>query len=161
MKKWMKNFMVLSFLLTMIVVGTISRAEAAGFGHRSGEALSLISSLDLSPDEQTALKSALSSYGPAVKAAWQQLRAARKQLKTDMGTTPPDASQIAADSTALATAKAQLKAAAAQLNNALLSALTPEHLQQLKAQLTAQFQSGLDARTGRLLANYARHLEKQ
>jgi hypothetical protein len=161
MKKWMKNFTVLSFLLAMIVAGVVCSSEAAGFGHRSGGALNLISSLDLSSQEQAALTSALSANGPAVKTAWQQLHAAKKQMKTDTGTTPPDGSKLAADATALTAAKVQLKAAHAQLNSALSAALTPEHLQQLKAQLTAQFQSRLDAKTGRVLANYARYLKKQ
>ena len=161
MKKWMKNFMVLSFLLAMIVAGGICSSEAAGFGHRSDGALKLMSSLDLSAQEQVALKSALSTYGPAVKTAWQQLRAAKEQMKTDTEATSPDSSQVVADGTALATAKAQLKAARAQLNTALLAALTPEHLQQLKAKLTAQFQSRLDSKTGRALANYARYLDTQ
>jgi len=161
MKKLMKNFVVLSFLLAMIVAGGVRSAEAAGFGHRSDGALKLMSSLELSTQEQEALKSALSTYGPAVKTAWQQLRAAKQQMKTDTGTTSPDGSQVVADSTALAAAKAQLKAARAQLSSALLAALTPDNLQLLKAQLTAQFQSRLDARTGRVLANYARSLDKQ
>jgi len=161
MKKWMKTFIVLSFVLAMIVAGGVCSSEAAGFGHRSDGALKLISSLDLSPQEQAALKSALSTYGPAVKTAWQQLRAAREQMKTDMEATSADGSQVAADGSALAAAKAQLKAARVQLNSALLAALTPEHLQQLQEQLTAQFQSRLDAKTGRVLAHYARSLEKQ
>jgi hypothetical protein len=161
MKNWMKNFVVLSFLLAMIVAGGICSSEAAGFGHRSGDALNLISSLDLSAKEQADLKSALSSCGPAVKTAWQNLRAAKEQMKTDMETTSPDGSQLAADGTALATFKAQLKAARARLNSALFAALTPDHLQQLQKQLTDQFNSRLDAKTGHLLANYARSLEKQ
>jgi hypothetical protein len=161
MKTWMKNFAVVFFVLAMIVAGGICSAEAAGFGHRSDGALNLISSLDLSAQEQEALKTALSTYGPAVKTAWQQLRAVRKQMKTDTGTASPDGSQVAADGTALAAAKAQLEAALTQMNAALFAALAPEHLQQLKEELTAQFQSRLDAKTGRVLANYARHLDKQ
>lgn len=161
MKNWMKNFTVLFFLLAIIVAGGVRSAEAAGFGHRSDGALKLMSSLDLSEQEQEALKSALSTYGPAVKTAWQQLRAAKEQMKTDTEATSPDSSQVATDGTALAAAKAQLKAALSQLNTALLAALTPEHLQQLKEQLTAHFQSRLDAKTGRVLASYARSLEKQ
>ena len=161
MKKLMKNFVVLSFLLAMVVAGGVRSSEAAGFGHRSDGALKLMSSLDLSQQEQEALKSALSTYGPAVKTAWQQLRAAKRQMKTDTVTTSPDGAQVVADGTALAAAKAQLKAARAQLNSALLATLTPEHLQQLQAQLTAQFQSRLDSKTGRVLANYARSLDKQ
>lgn len=161
MKTWMKNFAVVFFVLAMMVAGGICSAEVAGFGHRSDGALNLISSLDLSAQEQGALKAALSTYGPAVKTAWQGLRAARKQMKTDTGTASPDGSQVADGGTALAAAKAQLEAAIAQLNTALFTALTPEHLQQLKAELTAQFQSRVDAKTGRVLARYARHLEKQ
>jgi Heavy-metal resistance len=162
MKKWMKNSGVLSFLLAVIVTGGVWSAEADGFGHRSdAAALEMMSSLGLSEAEQAALTSALSTYGPAVKTAWQQLRAAREQMKTDTETTSPDGSQVATDGTALASAKAQLKAARAQLNSALLAALTPDHLRQLKAQLTAQFQSRLDENTGRVLANHARSLEKQ
>jgi len=161
MKKLMKNFVVLSFLLAMVVARGVRSSEAAGFCHRSDGALKLMSSLDLSQQEQEALKSALSTYGPAVKTAWQQLRAAKRQMKTDTGTTSPDGAQVVADGTALAAAKAQLKAARAQLNSALLATLTPEHLQQLQAQLTAQFQSRLDSKTGRVLANYARSLDKQ
>jgi Heavy-metal resistance len=162
MKKWMKNFTVLSFLLAVIVAGGVCSAEAAGFGYRSNEAaLEMMSSPGLSDAEQAALTSALSTYGPAVKTAWQKLRAAREQMKADTETTSPDGSQVATDGTALASAKAQLKAARAQLDSALLAALTPEHLQQLKAQLTAQFQSRLDSKNSHILANYARYLEKQ
>jgi Heavy-metal resistance len=162
MKKWMKNSGVLSFLLTVIVAGGVCIAEAAGFGHRSdAAALEMMSSLGLSADEQGKLQIALSSYGPAVKTAWQQLRAAKEQMKTDTEATSPDGSQVATDGIAPATAKAQLKAARAQLNSALLAALTPDHLRQLKAQLTAQFQSRLDAKTSRVLANYVGYLNKQ
>lgn len=161
MKKWIKNITVLSFLLAIIVVGGVTNSEAAGFGHKSGGALKLISSLNLDATEQGNLKSALTTNGPVVKTAWQNLRAAKKQLNTDIKATTPDGSQLAADAAAVAAAKAQLKAARTQLNSALLAALTPAHLQQLQAQLTAQFQRRLDAKTGHLLFKYTRHLEKQ
>ncbi|HET6515701.1 MAG TPA: hypothetical protein VFG09_11125 [Thermodesulfovibrionales bacterium] len=151
MKTWMKIVTVLSLVLAMIVAGRICSSEAAGFGHRSGSAVNLVSSLDLSAQEQAALKSALATYGPAVKTAWRQLRAAKEESKATTST----------DNTALVSAMAQLKAARAQLDSALLAALTPEHLQKLQEQLTAQFQSRLDAKTGHILANYARHLERQ
>ena len=156
MKEWLKNLTVLSLLLVVIAAGGVYKADAAGFwhGHRSGADVSLISTLDLSAQEQAALKSALVTYGSAVKTAWQQLRTAKEQAKTGTGTTSQDG-------TALAAAKAQLEAARAQLDSALFAALTPEHLQQLQAQLTAKFQSRLDAKTGRVLAEYARQLEKQ
>ena len=161
MKKGIIAFMVLSVLLAAIVAGGVSSSQAARLDHRSGCALKIMSSLDLDAKEQGSLKSALSTYVPAVKTAWQNLRAKKKQLDTDLETTTPDGSQLAADAAAVAGAKAQLKAARTQLNGALLAALTPAHLQQLQAQLTAEFQSSLDAKTGRLLSAYTRHLEKQ
>jgi hypothetical protein len=161
MKKGIIALTVLAVLLTVIVAGGVSNSEAARFGHRSGVALKLMSSLDLDAKEQGSLKSALSTYGPAVKTAWQNFRTAKKQMTTDLKATAPAGSQLAADAVAIANAKAQLKAARSQLNSALSAALTPAHLQQLQAQLTAQFQSRLNAKTGRLLSEYARHLEKQ
>jgi hypothetical protein len=161
MKKWIKNITVLLFLLAVIVAAGVCDSQAARYGHRSGDALKLISSLDLDTKEQGSLKSAVSTYGPAVKTAWQNLRAKKKQLNTDIKATTPVGSQLAADAAAVANAKAQLKAARTQLNSALFAALTPAHLQQLQAQLTAEFQSRLDAKTGRLLFEYTRHLEKQ
>lgn len=165
MKIWVKNLTVLSFLLTMIVAGGVCNSQAADFGHRfgqrSGADLKLISSLNLTTDEQAALKSALSSNGPALKTAWQQVHAAKKQLRTDLNATSPDGATLAADAAAVATAKAQLKGARAQLNSALLAALTPDHVQQLQAELTARFQSRLNAKTGHLLMSYTRTLEKQ
>jgi hypothetical protein len=163
MKKWIKNITVLSFLLAVIVAGGVYTSEAAGFGHghRSGADMKIIASLGLSSDEQTALTAALSKYGPAVKTAMQAFHAAKKQMNTDLKATAPAGSQLAADAVTIANAKAQLKAARSQLNSALSAALTPAHLQQIQAQLTAQFQSRLDAKTGRLLSEYARHLEKQ
>jgi predicted Zn-dependent protease len=163
MKKWIKNITVLSFLLAVIVVGGVCTSEAAGFGHghRSGADMKIIASLGLSSDEQTALTAALSNYGPAVKTAMQAFHAAKKQMNMDLKATTPDGSRLADDATKLATAKGQLKTARTQLNSALLAALTQPHLQQLQAQLTAQFQSRLDAKTDRLLFEYTRHLKKQ
>lgn len=161
MKKVIMAFTVLAVLLAVIVADGVSNSEAARFGHRSGDALKLMSSLDLNATEQGALKTALTAYAPAVKTAWQNFRAAKKQLNTDLKATTPAGSQLAADAAAVAGAKAQLKAAHTQLNGALFAALTPAHLQQLQAQLTAEFQKRLDAKTGRLLFEYTRHLEKQ
>lgn len=163
MKKWLRNLSVLSLLLFVITAGVVCKADAAGFGHghRSGADMKIIASLGLSSDEQTALTAALLTNGPSVKAAMQAFHAARKRLHTDLQATPPVGSDLAADATALATAKGQLKDARTLLNRALSGALTPAHQQQVQAQLTAQFQSGLDAKTGRLLFEYTRHLEKQ
>jgi hypothetical protein len=161
MKKLLKNLSVLSLLLGVIVVGGVCKADAAGSGHRFGENMELIASLDLSLEEQTALTTALSTHGPAVKTAMQEYRAAKKQLKTDLQATPPAGSLLAADAAALASAKARLNAARAPLDSALTAALTPAHLQQLQAALTAQFQSRLDKKTDRLLFGYAMHLKKQ
>jgi len=161
MKRGIITLTVLAVLLAVIVAVGVSNSEAARFGHRSGADLKLISSLDLDATEQGSLKSAMSTYGPAVKTAMQNFRTAKKQLNTDLKATTPDGSQLAADTATLASAKAQLKAARAQLNSALSAALTPAHLQQLQAQLTAEFQKRLDAKTGRLLSEYTRHLEKQ
>ncbi len=144
----------------MVAVG-VSNSEAAHFGHRSGADLKLMSSLALDDTEQTALKTAVSTYGPAVKTAMQNFHAAKKQLNMDLKATTPDGSKLSADAATVAGAKAQLKAARTQLNSALSAALTPAHLQQLQAQLTAEFQKRLDAKTSRLLFEYTRHLEKQ
>lgn len=162
MGKWLKNLVVLSFVLAVMIAG-VSNVNAAGYehGHRFGADMKLIDALGLSSEEQTALTNALSTYGPAAKTAMQTFHAAKKQLKTDLDATPPDGSQLAADAAALATAKTQFKAAHAQLDSALKAALTPAHLQQLQAQLTGQFQSRLDEKTGRLLIRYALRLKRQ
>ena len=161
MKKGIIAPTVLAVFLAVIVAGWVSNSEAAHFGDRSGGAIKLMSSLDLDAKELGSLKSALSTYGPAVKTAWQNLHAKKKQLDTDIDATTPDGSQLAADAAAVANAKAQLKVAQSQLNSALSAALTPARLQQIQAQLTAQFQSRLDAKTGHVLSEYARYLEKQ
>ncbi len=161
MKKGIIALTVLAVSLAVMVAVGVSNSEAACFGHRPGVALKLMSSLDLDAKEQGSLKSALSTYGPSVKTAWQNFHAAKKQLNTDLKATTPAGSQLAADAAAVAGAKAQLKAARTQLNGALFAALTPAHLQQLQAQLTAEFQRRLDAKTGLLLSVYTRHLEKQ
>jgi len=161
MDKWIKNLTVATFLLAFVLAGGIAKSDAARYEHRSGDIQKMISSLDLDVKEQTALTSALSTYGPPVKTAWQNFRTAKKTLDMDLETTTPDGSKLATDAAAVANAKAQLKAARVQLNSALEAALTPSHLQQLQQQLTAQFQSRLDAKTGRVLFGYARHLEKQ
>ena len=109
MKKLSSSLQSLFFLLAMIFAAGVSKSEAARFGHRSGDDLKLISSLELNAQEQASLKSALSTYGPAVKTAWQNLRAKKKQLDTDLEATTPDGSQLAADAAAVANAKAQLK----------------------------------------------------
>ena len=163
MKKRLNNLSILSLLLGLIVAGGVCKADAAGFGHghRPGVDMKIIASLGLSSEEQTALTTALSTYGPSVKTAMQTFRAAKKQLKTDLQATPPVGSQLAADAAALASAKAQLKAAHAQLDSALTAALTPAHLQDLQTALTAQFQNRLDKKTDRLLFGYAMHLKNQ
>ena len=161
MKKGIIALTVLAVLLAVIVAFGVSNSEAARYGHKSGAPLKLMSSLALDVTEQAALKTAMSTYGPAVKTAMQNFRAAEKQLNTDLEATTPDGSLLATDAAAVTSAKAQLKAARTQLNSLLLAALTPAHLQQLQAQLTAEFQKRLDAKTGRLLSEYMRHLEKQ
>jgi len=163
MKKWFQNLAALPLLLAMIIVGGVYKADAADFGHghRSFADMKIIASLGLTSDEQTALIAALTSNGPAVRTAMQAWHAARKQLYADLQVTPPVGATLVADATALATAKAALQTARAQLDVALSSALTPEHLQQLQADLTAQFQDGLDKKTNRLLFGYAMHLKNQ
>jgi hypothetical protein len=163
MEKWLKNLTLLSFLAAVTVAGGICNAYAAGdgHGHRFGADMTLISSLGLSSDEQTALMNALSTYGPALKTAMQTFHAAKKQLKTDLDATQPDGSRLAADATALANAKTQLKTARTNLNAALKGALTTDHWNQLQSALTTQFQSRLDSKTGRLLFGYALSLKRQ
>jgi hypothetical protein len=161
MKKGILALTVLAVLFAVIVAVGVSNSEAARYGHRSGAALQLMSSLALDDTEQAALKTAVSTYGPAVKTAMLNFRAAKKQLNTDLKTTTPDGSLLATDAATVTGAKAQLKAARTQLNSALFAALTPQHLQQLRDQLTAEFQKRLDAKTGRLLSEYTRHLGKQ
>jgi hypothetical protein len=161
MKRSIRRIISVFLLLAFVFAAGVEKSDASLFGHRSGKDLKLISSLELSAQEQASLKSALVTYGPAVKAAWQNFRAAKKQLDADLKATTPAGSQLAADAVALQEAKSQLKTALPQLNNALLAALTPAHLQQIQGQLTAPFQKKLDARTGRLLFKYTRNLEKE
>jgi Spy/CpxP family protein refolding chaperone len=166
METWLKNLTFVSFLVAVIVAVGISSVHAAGdgHGHRFGADMTLISSLGLSQDEQTALMNALSQKsqnGPTVKEAMQAFHAAKKQLNTDLQAAAPNGDQLVADAQALAKAKADLKAAHAKLNSALNSALTTEHLQQLQTKITEQFQSRLDSKTGRLLFGYALSLKRQ
>jgi len=161
MKKFIKNITAIFFLLAIVCAAGVSKSEAASFGHRSGDDLKLISSLELNAQEQASLQAALSTYGPAVKSAFQNLRAKKKQLETDLEATTPDGNLLAADASAVASAKAQLKAAKTQINSALSAAITPEHLQKLRAELSDRLQNRINAKTARLLSEYARHLEKQ
>ena len=163
MTKWLRNLAVLSVTLAAMIAGAVSNVNAAGFGdgHRFGADVKLITALGLSSQEQAALTSAVTTYGPAVKTAMQTFHAAKKQLKTDLAATTPVGSQLVADATALANAKTQLKTARAQLGSALSSALTPAHLQQFQAELTAQFQRMLDKKTDRILFGYAMYLKRQ
>jgi len=163
MKKWIKNVTVLSFLLAVIVVGGVCNSEAAGYGHRSGAAVKLISSLNppLSTDQQDQLKSILSTYGPTLKTLRQQLHTAKKQLNTDVMATPPVDATILADAAAVAKIGTQLKAERAQLNSALNGVLTTDQIKQLTQQLRAKFEGRLDAKIDHLLLKYARYLEKQ
>jgi len=150
-------------MLAAMLAGGISNVNAAGFehDHRFGADVKLIAALGLNSQEQAALTSALTTYGPAVKTAMRASHAANKQLKTDLKATPPVGSQLVADAAALAQAKTNLKAARAQLDSALSAALTPAHLQQLQAELTAQFQSRLYKKTDRVLFGYAMYLKRQ
>jgi hypothetical protein len=161
MEKWLKSLTLLSFLVVLVGAIGICNAYAAGdgHGHRFGADMTLISSLGLSSDEQTALMNALSTYGPALKTAMQTFHAARKQLNTDLQAAAPDGNQLVADAQALSAAKTQLKSARTSLNVALNGALTPAHLQQLQGALTTQ--SRLDSKTGRLLFGYALSLKRQ
>ena len=88
-----------------------SQAAAVGdrFDHRSGADLKLISSLDVTSDEQAALRSALPSYGPFDNSAQSQLHMAKKLLTTDLNAASPDGSAIAADAAVVARAKAQTR----------------------------------------------------
>ncbi len=133
MKKWMRNLTTLLFLMAVIVSGVTSISEASQHNQSFGNAFALISSLDLTAQEQTALTSALSTYGPAVKTARQQFQTLMKQMKTDLYATPPIGSTLASDATALAAAKDQFN---------------------------AKFQNRLDAKTGRLLLGYIWYMEK-
>ncbi len=76
MKTRVNNLTVLSLLLTIIVASGIYNSHAAEvanrFDHRSGANLELISSLDVTSDERTQLRCALSSCGPSVNTAWQR-----------------------------------------------------------------------------------------
>ena len=168
MEKWLRNFTFLSFLGAVIVVAGISDAFDARFdhGHRFGADMTLISSLNLSAEENANLVSALSTDRPdspaaSVKTAMQAFHAAKKKLNADLQAAAPDGNQLAADAQALSAAKTQLKSARANLNGALKAALTSEHLQQLQATLTEQFQNRMDSKTGRILFGYAFSLKRQ
>ena len=163
MEKSLRNLTFISFLVAVMIAVGICNAHAAGsgHGHRFGADMNLISSLGLSSDEEAALMKALSTYGPTLKTAMQAFHDAKKQLNTDIQATPPDGNQLVTDAATLSAAKAQLKAARAQMNGALKVAITPEHLQQLQAALTAQFQKRLDSKTGRVLFGYALSLKRQ
>ncbi len=163
MKKWIRNITVLSFLVAVMVVGGVCSSEAAGYGHRSGAGIKLITSLNppLSAEQQERLQSVLSTYGPTFRTLRQQLRAEMRQMNGDIMATPQVESAILADAAAVAKVKTQLKAERAGIGNALSGVLTPDQIKQLTQELTARFQSRLDARIDYLLLNYARHLDKQ
>jgi len=163
METWLKNFTFVSFLVAVIVAAGMCNAHAAGdgHGHRFGADMELISSLSLTQEEQSALTTALSTYGPAVKKAMQAFHAAKKQLNTDLQAAAPDGNKLVADAATLAAAKADLKNARTTLNAALKAALTPANLNTLQDGLTKQFQSRLDSKTSRILFGYALSLKRQ
>ncbi|MGD0886729.1 MAG: hypothetical protein ABSA46_17955 [Thermodesulfovibrionales bacterium] len=164
MTKWVTKLTILVFVLALVVAvgGSNSQAAGMGRGHGFGVDQKLIASLGLTTEENTALTTALSTYGPAVKDAMKAFHAAQKQLKTDVNATPPvSGSTLVTDAGAVVSAKAALKAARGQLDSALSGALTTPHLTALQNALTAQFQSRLAAKTDHVLFGYARYLSKQ
>ena len=162
---WVENLTILSFSVAIMVGGGVFNSQAADFGgcfgHKPSADLKFISSVDLTVDEQAALKSVMASYAPALMEALHQVRAAKKKLRDDLHATSPDGTTLAADATAVATAKVQLKGMCTQLDTAPTAALSPEHLLQLQSGLTALFQNRLNAKTGHLLTSYTRIIEKQ
>jgi len=162
MKTWVKNLTVVCFSLAIIVALGISNVQAAGFGHgqRFGEDMKLLSSLSFTPAEKEALETALSTYGPAVKTAWQQVRSDRRQLKTDLSATPPVAATIGNDFLKIKADKEALKTARGTLYTALVNSLSPANQTALQTALTTQFQDRLPSKMGRLLSVYARHLSQ-
>jgi len=164
MKKWANKLTLLVFVLAFTVAAGVSNSQAIGMGHGHGFGgdQKLIASLGLTTEENTALTTALTTYGPAVKDAMKAFHAAQRQLKTDVNATPAvSGSTLVADAGAVVKAKAALQAARLQLDSALSGAVTPAHLTALQAALTTQFQSRLAAKTDRLLYGYARHLSNQ
>jgi Spy/CpxP family protein refolding chaperone len=161
MKNHVKNLTVLSVLVVMIIAGGVCKSEAAGFRHGHDSAVTLLSSLNLSQQQQEQLTSLQSTYLPALKTLGKQLRAAKKQLDTDSMATPPVSATVVADASAVAGIKSQLEAQRSQLNSALDAVLTPQQLQQLTQQLTAQFNNSLNRRIHHLLLGYSWHLQKQ
>jgi hypothetical protein len=163
MKKWIRNITVFFFLGAVIVAAGVCSAEAIGYGHRFDAGMKLISSLDppLSTEQQEQLKSVLSSYGPALRTLRQQLRGEMRQMNRDVMATPRVDATILNDATAIAKTETQLRAERARLRSALGGVLTADQMKQLIQELTARFESRLDARIDYLLLNYARHLDSQ
>lgn len=163
MGKWLKNLAVISFILAVMIASVISNANAAGYGqgHRFGADMKLMAALGLTTEQNTALTTALSTFGPAVKADMLAVRKSMKQLKKDLAMTPPVGTALVADATALAAAKTQLKADRATLDSALSSVLSSTQLTQLQTALTAQFNSRLARKTDRVLFGYAMYLKNQ
>jgi len=163
MGKWLKNLAVISFILAVMIASVISNANAAGYGqgHRFGADMKLMAALGLTTEQNTALTTALSTVGPAVKADMLAVRKSMKQLKKDLAMTPPVGTALVADATALAAAKTQLKADRATLDSALSSVLSSTQLTQLQTALTAQFNSRLSRKTDRVLFGYAMYLKNQ
>jgi hypothetical protein len=168
MKKWVNKLTILVFVLAVTLAAGVGNSQAAGMGagmggprHHFGVDQKLISSLGLSQAENSALMTALTTYGPAVKAAMKACHAAEKQMRTDVNATPPVGDTLVADAGAVVAAKAAFKTARGQLDSALSGALTPAHLAALQAALTTQFQSRLAAKTNHVLFGYALYLSKQ
>lgn len=161
MKTHVKNLTVLSVLVAMIIAGGVCNSEAAGFRHGHDSAVTLLSSLSLTQQQQTQLTSLQSTYLSTLKTLGKQLRAAKKQLDTDIMATPPVSATIVADAAAVAGLKSQLEAQRSQLNSALDAVLTPQQLQLLTQQLTTQFNNSLNRRIRHLLLDYSWHLQKQ
>ena len=161
MKNHVRNLTVLSVLVVMIVAGGVCNSEGAGFRHGHDSVVTLLSSLNLTQEQQEQLTSIQSTYLPAFKTLGKQLRAARKQMDTDIMATPTVSATIVADAAAVAGIKSQLKAQRSQLSSALDAVLTPQQLQQLTQKLTTQFNNSLNRRTHHLLLGYGRYLQKQ
>jgi Spy/CpxP family protein refolding chaperone len=124
----------------IFAVASFAQSEPGRAAGRSAEARPhadrlavLIKALNLSDAQVTSIRSTMQNERPALKAAFQDVKAKREALKTASSAANPNPAAVGSAFLALRSSQANLKADRQKLQAAIANVLTPDQQKSMKA----------------------------
>lgn len=159
MKKWIKNFIILLYLLAVTIVTGVYDSHAAG-NNVSGPEVTpvrgMFASLGLTDDQKAQMKGIFEKNRPTLQPLVQQYRAQKQQLRKLIHTAPVDDAAIRAQAAQTSVTEGDLAVQRAHLIREILDLLTPEQIQKL----SEKGDDAAAAKIDRFMCRMTRHRAK-